>query len=244
MTIPSGSTLRFGWILTATMIALPFTGCSSDPAEYRTEGPAHRRAHTPPLAGKETFFDGQITAELTVGHGPGFAEKPAKEGDEPSPERKRHGGGGGFHMGGGGGEGGHGRHQGGDSEMGGGPEGMPDRVERQQLSNMRHAANPNPPVMIHLRFTNNSATRADLLVADFLSPLGNFVVEPEKLSLEPGQTLEVEPMTSRLVGEISGATVTLALRLAGHGEKKNIVLSVATEATPASSPAETTPATK
>ena len=97
---------------------------------------------------------------------------------------------------------------------------------------MRHAANANPPVMIHLRFTNNGTTQAELLVADFLSPLGNFVIEPEKLTLAPGQTLEVEPMTSRLVGEISQATVTLALRLAGHGEKKSIVLNLAPEPPP------------
>jgi len=86
--------------------------------------------------------------------------------------------------------------------------------------------------MIHLRFTNNGTAKAELLIADFLSPLGNFVVEPEKLSLEPGQTIEVEPMTSRLAGEISGATVTLALRLAGQGEKKNVVLVIVPEPTP------------
>ncbi len=80
--------------------------------------------------------------------------------------------------------------------------------------------------MIHLRFTNHGITKAELLIADFLSPLGNFVVTPDKLSLEPGQSAEVEPMTSRIAGEISGATVTLALRLAGQGERKNIVLTI------------------
>lgn len=102
---------------------------------------------------------------------------------------------------------------------------------------MRRAANPNPPVMIHLRFTNNGTTKADLLIADFLSPLGNFVVEPDKLSLEPGQTLEVEPMTSRLAGEISGAAVTLALRLNGQGEKKIIQLILVPAAGPGALPA-------
>lgn len=121
----------------------------------------------------------------------------------------------------------------------GGEGAMPDPVERQQMSAMRHAANPNPPVMIHLRFTNHGPARAELLVADFLSPLGNFVVEPEKLALEPEQTVEVEPMTSRLVGDISSATVTLALRLAGQGEKKNIVLNVVAEKAPAAAPPAT-----
>ena len=224
-------------IATTTFLVI---GCSSDRPEHQADGPKHH--HVPPLAGQDTFFNGQITAELTVGHGPGFDPKPAKEGDEP--EHKRHGdGGGGFHMGGGAGSHGGGRHHQ-DSDAAGAEDGMPDQIERQRLATMRHAANPNPPVMIHLRFTNNGTTQAELLVADFLSPLGNFVVEPEKLTLAPGQTLEVEPMTSRLVGDISGATVTLALRLAGRGEKKDITLSIAPETSSDVAPKDISPEKK
>ena len=173
-----------------------------------------------------------------MGNGPGFDSKPAKENEGDGAEHKHHGGGGGFHMGGGGGGGG--RHHGGDGDSDGQSGDMSAQAEREHLQAMRHsAASTNPPVMIHLRFTNNGATHADLLIADFLSPLGNFVVQPEKLALEPGQTVEVEPMTSRLVGEISGTTVTLALRLAGLGEKKIIPLSIVPGATPGPPPAET-----
>ena len=200
----------------------------------------------PPLAGKDTFFNGQITAELSVGNGPAFDGKPAKENDEAGTEHKHRGGGGGFHLGGGGGGEGGGRHHGGgDGDSGDQSGDMSAQVEREHLQAMRHsAASTNPPVMIHLRFTNNGTTRADLLIADFLSPLGNFVVEPDKLVLEPGQTVEVEPMTSRLAGEISGTSVTLALRLAGQGERKEIALTLVPEAVPAPAPAETPTATK
>jgi len=243
MNTPLSWMSRGGLLFAAASFALALAGCASDEPARRAESPRHPRAHVPPLVGHETFFNGQITAELNVGSGPGFPGKPGQEGDEAGPEPKRHGSGGGFRMGGMGGGGGSRHHGGGEGgEMGGGPEGSAaDQVERQQMSAMRHAANLNPPVMIHLRFTNHGTTRAELLVADFLSPLGNFVVEPEKLELEPGQTIEVEPMTSRLVGEISGAAVTLALRLAGQGEKKTINLTIVPEAPPSAAPQGTTP---
>lgn len=210
--------------LTAGLLAFFLGGCSSDGPGPHAGGPAQKGHRTPPLAGQDTFFDGQITAELTVGRGAGFDRKHSGDGGEPGPERRPHGGGGGFHMGmGGGGPGG---------PAGGRPDeagGMSGQIERERAMAMRHSANLNPPVMIHLRFTNHGAAPAELLIADFLSPLGNFVIEPEKLTLAPGQTLEVEPMTSRLAGDISQATVTLALRLAGRGEKKNIVLSLVPE---------------
>ncbi|MES1194520.1 MAG: hypothetical protein ABUL65_01410, partial [Opitutus sp.] len=64
----------------------------------------------------------------------------------------------------------------------------------------------------------------ELVVADFLSPLGNFVVTPEKLTLQPGQAVEVDPMTSRLAGEISGGEISLNLRLGPRQETKTITL--------------------
>ena len=81
-----------------------------------------------------------------------------------------------------------------------------------------------PPVMIHLRFTNTGSAPVELVVADFLSPLGNFVVTPEKLTLQPGQAVEVDPMTSRLAGEISEGEITLSLRLGPARESKAITL--------------------
>lgn len=90
--------------------------------------------------------------------------------------------------------------------------------------------------MIHLRFINHGTTSADLIITDFLSPLGNFVVEPDKLTLAPGQTIEVEPMTSRIAGEMPGTSVTLALHLNGQSERKSIPLAVKPGNTPPQSP--------
>lgn len=80
------------------------------------------------------------------------------------------------------------------------------------------------PVMIHLRLTNHGPAAVELQITDFLSPLGNFVVRPEKLTLEPGQSLETEPMTSQLAGAFSEATATLVLRLGDRAEKRSFPL--------------------
>lgn len=80
------------------------------------------------------------------------------------------------------------------------------------------------PVMIHLRFTNHGTAPVDLRITDFLSPLGNFAVRPEKLTLAPGQSLETEPMTSQLAGAFTEVMATLVLRLDGRAEKKGFPL--------------------
>ena len=99
-------------------------------------------------------------------------------------------------------------------EGGGEPEGSGSATMR------RADAMGSPPVMIHLRFTNNGSEKADVIIADFLSPLGNFAVRPDKLALDPGQSLEVDPMTSRLAGEVTGGEITLSLQArSGNGNE-------------------------
>ena len=44
------------------------------------------------------------------------------------------------------------------------------------------------------------------------------------MSLEPGGSLETEPMTSQLAGAFSEVTATLVLRLGGRAEKKSFPL--------------------
>ena len=76
------------------------------------------------------------------------------------------------------------------------------------------------------------------MIADFLSPLGNFVVQPEKFTLEPGQELAVEPMTSRLAGEMSSGEISLSLKSGGTTETKTITLALQPEAAPPPEPAK------
>ncbi|MDI1336281.1 MAG: hypothetical protein PSU94_08890 [Lacunisphaera sp.] len=217
------------------VVLLVCAGCSSDPGPgERHAGFAGARSKPPPpLAGQEKFFDGQILAEIKVGTD-GVPEVDSSEGGGSrggGENRGRHGGGGsgglniagsggavGGNVSGGipfGGGGGHGRRGGNGENGGGGPAAGPRPVMGGGLGR---------PVMIHLRFTNRGPEALALHIDDFVSPLGNFAVRPEKLVLEPGQSLETEPMSSQLAGQFSEADATLVLRLGAKAEKKTFTL--------------------
>lgn len=212
------------------ILLLAFTGCTSDrgPGERRG-GPAGPRGKAPtPMAGQDNFFDGRILAEITVGT-EGMPEPGASGGGE------RGGGGRGRHgRGGGGGNlsvAGAGGLVGGNIS-GGVPFGSGGRPIRDFGGPGGEQAGPRPmmagamgrPVMIHLRFTNQGPAAVTLWIDDFVSPLGNFAVRPEKLVLEPGQALETEPMTSQLASAFAETDATLALRIDAKVEKKTFRL--------------------
>ena len=199
-------------------------GCASDGRPPRGgSGRGARNPVMPTLTGQEAFFAGRITAEVRIGAMAGFDRSGDGSGGKADGGRPRRGpGGGGFSMGGG---------------MGGGPGGEGGRTRRPEGDEERSEPGPRlamatqaPPVAIHLRFTNGGTVPADLQIVDFLSPLGNFVVTPSRLTLEPGQSLEVEPMASRLAGDATSGEISLALRLDGADETKTVTLQA--EATP------------
>ena len=190
---------------------LAAAGCASDRPGQGASGRGPRAEPIPNLVGQEKFFDGQITAEVRVGALAGFDQK--RDGAARTPgDRPRRGSGGGP-----GGPGGGGPGMRPPGEMGG--------DEARPATGMR-PPEPRvaPPVAIHLRFTNHGTEPVDLVIVDFLSPLGNFVVQPSTLRLEPGQSVAVEPMASQLAGEVASGEITLKLQAAGSRESKTIVL--------------------
>ena len=88
-----------------------------------------------------------------------------------------------------------------------------------------HASNE-APVRLHLRLTNHGTEPVDVEVTDFNSDLGNFVVQPRKISLPADGSAEAEPMTSRLGLKADEIPVTVAVRGNGHTEKQTLVLRV------------------
>jgi hypothetical protein len=201
-------------------------GCSSEPtpgAHGEAGGPRKRFI---PLTGQQEFFDGQVLAEIHVGT-EGMPEVHPGEGGSGSRGGGGGGGGSGRHRGGGGGQmnvaggpGGFGGNVGGNVPFGEGG----GRREGGPAGGPRFGVGGGRPVMIHLRFTNRTETALDLYINDFVSPLGNFAVRPEKLTLEPGQSMETEPMTSQLAGSFTEAMATLVLRANGKLEKKTLPL--------------------
>jgi plastocyanin len=57
---------------------------------------------------------------------------------------------------------------------------------------------PMPPVTLHLILTNRSLNPMTVTVVDFVSDMGNFAVDPDTLTIAPGQTTEPTPMVSDL----------------------------------------------
>ena len=93
---------------------------------------------------------------------------------------------------------------------------------------------------LHLRLTNHGTEPVDVEVLDFNSDLGNFVVQPRKLTIAAGASVEAEPMTSRIGLTADAIPLTVRLRANGKVEQQQLMLQViAPAATP---PAGPTPA--
>ncbi len=207
------------------ILLLAFAGCSSDrgPGERRGGAAGPRGKAPTPMAGQDDFFSGQILAEISVGTD-GMPEPGAGAGggERGGGGRGRHRGGGGLSIAGAGG-------MVGGNVSGGVPFGSGGRPPRDFGG---EPAGPRPmmagamgrPVMIHLRFTNQGPAAVTLWIDDFVSPLGNFAVRPEKLVIEPGQALETEPMTSQLAGAFAETDATLALRIGSKADKRTFRL--------------------
>lgn len=136
------------------------------------------------------------------------------------------GGAGPMRLGGGGGGGG-GRGDGPPGDFGGGGDAGPRVRPANGL-----------PLMIHVKIHNPGAAPVEVAVRDFVSPLGNFVVQPATLTVPAGESAEFSPMTSFVQGDLPDEMpATLTLRIAGQTEKQIIVLRpIAREDAPLSGP--------
>lgn len=157
------------------------------------------------MAGQATFFNGQLLAEINVGGSP-FGKAQGESADQNSAPKQ---------------EGGpRGRRGGG---MGGGE--RPERSNDDQAQPARTRLTPmGPLVMIHLRFTNHSAAPLEVHIREFNSPLGNFAVQPEKLVIAAGQSLETDSMSSPTDGSLVGITAQLTLQVDKQVESQAIQL--------------------
>jgi hypothetical protein len=194
------------------IISVIVAGCTSGESADRAREGRPPRPALPTLIGRESFFDGRIVADIRIGALTGFDRRGDGEATGPEGRQRRPRPSSAPDM----------------DRVGGGLGGPPMRPDREGDGSRPGVRMPmrggSPPVAIHLRFTNASANAVDLQIVDFLSPLGNFVVHPATLKLQPGESQEVEPMTSRLAGEAGAGAIKLSLHLDGVKETKELTV--------------------
>jgi hypothetical protein len=81
---------------------------------------------------------------------------------------------------------------------------------------------PLPPVTLHLVLTNSGPGPLSVTIDDFESELGNFAVDPEVITLAPGETAEPTPMVSQLGVSSDDIPFTVVLIVAGQKETRKI----------------------
>lgn len=210
--------------LVASVIVFALSSCESDSARPRLgsgtgDAPmtASGQLATPnpkPMDAQASFFAGQITAEAMLAKSDVAWRNPsAADGAR----------GGGRNSGFGGGAAGGGRRGGGGRGMGGGGgrrggdiDGAPTSARGEPARGPAIRTSNAPPVQLRLRLTNHGAEPTEVEVLDFNSDLGNFVVQPAKITLPAGEAVEAEPMTSRLgVPAVEEIPITVRLRVGG-----------------------------
>jgi hypothetical protein len=221
------TSLRLASMSLAAALALGGSACQSRPPR----GSGSQAIHIPIMEASGKFFDNQLTADIRFGRAQfpdGHGRSGGSEGNGPRGDgRSPRGGGGGFGMSGGmgptgmgGGGLGGGRHEGrGDRDSDGG---LPPTASHVRTEN-------NPAVQLHLTLTNHGTQPLEVEVLEFSSLLGNFAVNPAKVTIAPEATATFEPMTSRLGIPQGDLPLKVRLRKAGKTEEQTLSLKIISE---------------
>lgn len=165
------------------------------------------------MAAHGNFFVGQLETEILLSRG-GFGPR-----SEDTGSRGRAGYAGG------------GRRRGGGTYREGGESPAARGASGRDADPASHiVASNKPPVRLQLRLTNHGSEPVEVEVLDFNSDLGNFVVQPKKMSLPPGESVEAEPMTSRL--GVAADALPLIVRIRRNGQVEQQVLTLEALAPP------------
>jgi hypothetical protein len=85
---------------------------------------------------------------------------------------------------------------------------------------------PLPPVTLHLVITNRSAGPLTVSLIDFNSDLGNFALDPDTLTIAPGESAEPTAMVSELGVTADSIPFKVTLKIPGQRESKTVVAHV------------------
>lgn len=100
------------------------------------------------------------------------------------------------------------------------------KVDEESPGERRRREAEMPGALMRLRLENTSPATVVVEIKDVNSDLGNFAVRPDTVTLNPGQTVETEPMLSKLGVESYTLPVTIVLRAAGKTEARTLTLHI------------------
>jgi hypothetical protein len=180
--------------------------------------------------GEGSFFESAVLAQANITNGMALImATPGGDGAPAGGGGRRGGGGGPGGMGGGPGGG-----MGGPPDMGGG-EGMggpPPNMGGGGASRGGTRGGPGgmgggmPGYALTVSFTNRGKETIEFTIIDVKSKLGNFVPQPARLALAPGQTTALLPMWGNLLEGMESIELTLTIRR-GEGEPETRVITLA-----------------
>jgi hypothetical protein len=197
------SSLTLSLAAAAAAFAL-VTGCHNrDQVDQLTQG-VESGERAVAMAGSEAFFGGKVTARVTVsrGIGRGFKRQNATFLNGPQ----------GFGAT--------------DNLV---KEDQANEQEAQEASDYMKArasyiGTPLPPVTLHLILINPGGDPLTITITDFESDLGNFVVDPETLTVAAGQTAEPTAMVSQLGVASDLIPVTVTLKMGAAKETRTVLV--------------------
>jgi len=223
--------LFFAGILAISLGAANAIAADS-PAKGKTP-PAARPMMIPNMDATGMFFASTLAVEVHFGRvprprlaasGTNAPDIATPGGGGKSGGRRGGKGGGGFRGGGG-----SGRHGGGGGGGGGDlgdysddplMRGVPDAGDR--AINIHEERNP--ATQLRLSLTNRGTTPLVIEVLDFNSVLGDFAVQPDKITIAPGATVDADPMISRLGIPTEDVPIKVRLSNGAASEQQTLVL--------------------
>ncbi len=177
----------------------------------RRPGPPGPESLQPTLAATTEYFGAALSAEATVTAFRHQFAPPKHEGSDHGPSPERHG----PPPGGGGGRGGAmgGPPPGGGRDFGGSSEGTDSPPRGGGFAAL-------PRQTLRVSFTNRSGESITFTITALDSAIGNFVPEPSSLTLAPGASGSLLPVSGDAGGILTGLEVAVALRRGTETEKR------------------------
>jgi hypothetical protein len=185
-------------------LAFPASGCQHGQRVDQMTQAVESGERPVAMAGSEAFFAGKLTARVTVSRGIGHGFKRSNATFLHGPT--------GFVS---------------TNELTN--EDRANELEAKEAYDDYMRARPNigtplPPVTLHLILINPGSDPLKITMIDFSSELGNFVVDPDTVTVPPGGTGEPTPMVSQLGVSSDVIPVTVTLRLGATRETRTVLV--------------------